>query len=57
MEKLAYLHQGSKSKQLYDRALSVMPGGNSRHIIVMDPYPVYAQSGHGCWVIDVEGQE
>ena len=57
MEKLAYLDQGSKSKQLYDRALSVMPGGNSRHTIVMDPYPVYAQSGQGCWVIDVEGQE
>ena len=57
MEKLAYLDQGSKSKRLYDRALSVMPGGNSRHTIVMDPYPVYAQSGQGCWVIDVEGQE
>ena len=57
MEKLAYLDQGSKSKRLYDRALSVMPGGNSRHTIVMDPYPVYAQSGQGCWVVDVEGQE
>ena len=42
MEKLAYLDQGSKSKRLYDRALSVMPGGNSRHTIVMDPYPAYA---------------
>ena len=57
MEKLAYLDQGSKSKQLYDRALSVMPGGNSRHTIVMDPYPAYAQSGQGCRVTDVEGQE
>ena len=57
MEKLAYLHQGSKSKQLYDRALSVMPGGNSRPTIVMDPYPAYAQSGQGCRVTDVEGQE
>ena len=57
MEKLAYLDQGSKSKRLYDRALSVMPGGNSRHTIVMDPYPAYAQSGQGCRVTDVEGQE
>ena len=57
MEKLAYLDQGSKSKQLYDRAISVMPGGNSRHTIVMDPYPAYAQSGQGCRVTDVEGQE
>ncbi|GIS87899.1 MAG: hypothetical protein CM1200mP18_06090 [Gammaproteobacteria bacterium] len=34
-----------------------MPGGNSRHTIVMDPYPAYAQSGQGCRVTDVEGQE
>ena len=57
MEKLAYLDQGSESKRLYDRALAVMPGGNSRHTIVMDPYPAYAQSGQGCRVTDVEGQE
>ena len=57
MELAAYLDQQSESKRLYDRALAVMPGGNSRHTIVMDPYPVYARSGHGCRVTDVEGEE
>ena len=36
MELAAYLDQQSESKRLYDRALAVMPGGNSRHTIVMD---------------------
>ena len=34
-----------------------MPGGNSRHSIGLSPYPVYAASGHGCRVTDVEGEE
>ena len=53
----AYLDDASRSKQLYERALSVMPGGNSRHTVVMKPYPVYAVSGQGCRVTDVEGEE
>ena len=52
-----YLREGSASHQLYERALRVMPGGNSRHTVVMDPYPVYAREGRGCLVIDVEGDE
>lgn len=34
-----------------------MPGGNTRHSIALAPYPVYARSGRGCRVIDVEGEE
>ncbi len=52
-----YLDESSSSKQLWDRALAVMPGGNSRHTVVMDPYPVYAVKGQGCRVWDVEGDE
>jgi glutamate-1-semialdehyde 2,1-aminomutase len=52
-----YLGGDSASKSLYERALNVMPGGNSRHTLVMDPYPIYAASGQGCIVTDVEGQE
>ena len=57
MAKIGYLDSQAESKKLYDRALAVMPGGNSRHTIVMDPYPVYARSGRGCRVTDVEGEE
>ena len=53
----AYLADDSRSKQLYERGLSVMPGGNSRHTVVMQPYPVYVASGQGCRVVDVEGEE
>ena len=53
----AYLNDSSQSKRLYERALSVMPGGNSRHTVVMNPYPVYVASGQGCKVVDVEGEE
>jgi len=52
-----YQDETSRSRQLYERALRVMPGGNSRHTLVMDPYPVYAASGQGCRVTDVEGEQ
>ena len=52
-----YLDDTSSSRTLWDRALTVMPGGNSRHTVVMDPYPVYVHKGRGCRVWDVEGDE
>src|SRR6266404_973700 len=45
------------SRQLYERASRVMPGGNTRHSIALAPYPIYARSGSGCRVTDVEGDE
>ncbi len=32
-----YLRDDSASRSLHERALQVMPGGNSRHTLVMDP--------------------
>jgi glutamate-1-semialdehyde 2,1-aminomutase len=34
-----------------------MPGGNTRHSIALAPYPIYARSGKGCRITDVEGEE
>ncbi len=53
----SYLAPNSQSHELYERALAVMPGGNSRHTLVMDPYPAYAVEGRGCRVVDAEGDE
>src|ERR1039457_828040 len=53
----AYLTERALSRQLYDRASRVMPGGNTRHSIALAPYPIYARSGKGCRVTDVEGDE
>ncbi len=56
-QETAYRSPGSRSRELYERAKQVMPGGNTRHSIAMAPYPIYAASGSGCRVTDVEGEE
>jgi glutamate-1-semialdehyde 2,1-aminomutase len=45
----------SRSKQLYDRALRVMPGGVSRNTVLRRPHPLYAEKGEGCYLTDIEG--
>ncbi len=45
----------SSSQTLYDRALSSLPGGNTRTTVFMKPYPIYAARGEGCRVFDVDG--
>ncbi len=47
----------SASAALYQRALRVMPGGNSRHTVFFKPYPVYAARGRGARVWDEDGVE
>ncbi len=45
----------SRSAELYERALRVLPGGVSRNAVIRDPHPLYANHGEGCRLIDVEG--
>lgn len=45
----------SRSQQLYDRALAVMPGGVSRNAVLRRPHPLYVDRGEGCYVTDIEG--
>ena len=52
-----YPDQQSKSAELYQRALAVMPGGNTRHTVYFAPYPVYVERGEGCRIWDVDGVE
>ncbi len=54
---IAYRSEDARSRRLYERACEVMPGGNTRHSIALMPYPIYAASGSGCRVTDVEGEE
>jgi glutamate-1-semialdehyde 2,1-aminomutase len=44
-----------KSAALFARATKVLPGGNTRTTVWASPYPIYAASGEGCWVTDVDG--
>jgi glutamate-1-semialdehyde 2,1-aminomutase len=52
-----YPDQSSESARLFERAVRVLPGGNSRTTIFMSPYAPYAAHGTGCRVTDVDGVE
>ncbi|MBV8600342.1 MAG: aspartate aminotransferase family protein [Candidatus Eremiobacteraeota bacterium] len=52
-----YPDASSRSARLFERAQRVLPGGNTRHTVAFDPYPLYAASGAGCKVVDVDGVE
>lgn len=45
----------SKSSDLYERGLKVMPGGCSRNTILRKPHPLYVERGEGAYVTDIEG--
>lgn len=42
---------------LYERALSCLPGGNSRSTLFVPPHPPYAARGEGAVLTDVDGHE
>ena len=50
-----YPDNDSASARLYDRALKVLPGGNSRHTVYFPPYPLYAVRAEGAQVWDADG--
>ncbi len=55
MQQEKSMDQSSKSAELYQRALRVMPGGCSRNTVLRKPHPLYAERGEGCYVTDIEG--
>jgi glutamate-1-semialdehyde 2,1-aminomutase len=52
-----YQARSTRSRLLFEEALKVMPGGNSRTTTFFDPYPFYAARGSGARVWDVDGVE
>jgi glutamate-1-semialdehyde 2,1-aminomutase len=44
-----------RSRELYDRALSVMPGGVNSSVRAVRPYPFFVERGDGAHVIDADG--
>ena len=44
-----------RSRDLYDRALSVMPGGVNSSVRATQPYPFFIERGDGAHVIDADG--
>jgi glutamate-1-semialdehyde 2,1-aminomutase len=44
-----------QSRSLYDRALSVLPGGVNSSVRAIQPYPFFVERGDGGHVIDADG--
>jgi len=56
-EVVEYTAKTSRSRALFEEALAVMPGGNSRTTTFYDPYPFYFQRGQGAHVWDADGTD
>lgn len=52
---MSYPNSASRSARLFERAKAIIPGGNTRLAIFQSPYPLYMQSGEGCYITDVDG--
>ena len=50
-----YLARTPRSRELYERATRVLPGGSTRTTVFTHPYPPYIASGRGIDVRDVDG--
>jgi glutamate-1-semialdehyde 2,1-aminomutase len=50
-----YLAQTPRSRSIWQEARDYLPGGDSRHSIFWDPYPIFITSGAGCHVVDADG--
>ena len=44
-----------RSRELFDRLLKVMPGGNTRTVTHYEPFPLGIARGEGCRIWDVDG--
>src|SRR5689334_24534904 len=51
----SFLSASSATARLYEEACQYIPGGTSRLHYYFRPYPIYARSGDGCYLTDVEG--
>jgi glutamate-1-semialdehyde 2,1-aminomutase len=45
-----------RSRALYERALRLLPGGNTRTTLFVPPHPPYAVRGEGYELVDADGQ-
>jgi len=52
-----YQAKTPRSRQLFEEALRVMPGGNSRTTTFFDPYPFYITRGEGPRIWAADGVE
>ena len=54
---MTYPDPHSRSAALGARANAVFPGGGTRGLTQLAPYPIYAREARGCRIVDVDGEE
>ena len=54
---LAYMAKSKRSRELFERAQRVLPGGTTYHIRYFSPYPLYMSKAKGSKIWDVDGNE
>lgn len=52
-----YEESTRKSREVYSRAVQVLPGGVESNFRFMDPYPFFLERGEGSRIWDVDGNE
>ncbi|MCZ6632285.1 MAG: aspartate aminotransferase family protein [bacterium] len=52
-----YMDTHSRSREMFERAKSVLPGGNTRTGVYFDPFPLYADFGQGVYLHDLDGNK
>jgi glutamate-1-semialdehyde 2,1-aminomutase len=52
-----YQQNNPNSQKLHEKALGILPGGNTRSVLHTDPFPIYMDRGEGNRLIDVDGHE
>lgn len=55
-ERTRYRRLTPTSARLFERASQVLPGGDTRYSLAMDPYPTYADEASGTGVFDADGR-
>ena len=50
-----YTARNPRSLAMHERALGSLPGGNTRSGVNIDPFPIYADSGEGVYLQDLDG--
>lgn len=52
-----YEDQNPRSRELFERALKILPAGNTRASVFFEPFPTYMVRGEGCRAWDADGNE
>jgi glutamate-1-semialdehyde 2,1-aminomutase len=54
-EQVTYERENPKSRDAFERARRVLPGGVTRGLCYFPPFPCQTESGDGAWITDLDG--